>query len=422
MQKAIQKTQDTRHTDRAPLHGPFHGQMPLGAAIPVGIVGARGYSGLELARLLLRHPGARLSSCFATSPFRLGDHLPEKAARAVPGRSINDLFPAIAGEGLQVIFLATPVEISLDLAPKLMEVGVHVIDLSGAFRLQQGSEQACATAYREWYGVNHPALGLLKQAEYGLVPWILRKESIGKENAESSDGGFDGRAALANSANPPETPRPRLIANPGCFATAILMGLLPLLKEGLIDPASVVIDAKSGTSGAGRKAEERLLHCEVDGLCLPYRIGRHQHEPEIAQFAQMFSGVEVDPFLTTHLLDVRRGIIAGLYARLDQRLKNVEARDVYAQLEGAYAQAYAEDRLVSFASLDQEGGESLLNLRRVVGSARTHIAFRVVRDRVYVFSLIDNLMKGAASQAVENFNRLIGAPTWWSLEEVEGVL
>jgi N-acetyl-gamma-glutamyl-phosphate reductase len=364
--------------------------------LKVAVAGARGYAGVELCRLLLKHPNAELTSCFATAGFRLSDYLPEKSARSVPGRSTDELLSSVKNEGLQVVFLATPVEASLQLAPKLLEAGAHVIDLSGAFRLQEGSEANCAAQYQEWYGVEHSSLRLLKAAEFGLVPWI-------------------GTGA-------PATPsQPRLISNPGCFATAILMGLVPLLKENLIDPRSIVMDAKSGTTGAGRKAEERLLHAEVDGVCLPYRIGRHQHEPEIQQYVRRFAGVEIDPFLTTNLLNVRRGIIAGVYARLESGLSTQGDAAAVSLFDQAFAKAYGEDRLVEVARIG-EGGDALLNLRRVVGSARTQISYKVVRDRVYVFSVIDNLMKGAASQAVENFNRLTGAPTWMGLENVEGVI
>ena len=344
------------------------------------VVGARGYAGLELARLLLKHPRAELSACFATSGFDLGDFLPEKKAQGIKGRAMESLPAVIEGEGVGTVFLATPAEVSLDLAPKLLESGVDVIDLSGAFRLKT------AAPYEKWYGFEHEAPELLASADYGLAPW----------------------------AGPAAVEGPRLVANPGCFATAVLMAILPLLKGGVVEPSTLVIDAKSGTSGAGKKAEERLLHCEVEGNCLPYRIGRHQHEPEIRLFAGEFADAEIAPFFTTHLLDVRRGIVASHYAR-------VKKGTTLAHVEEAYAKAYAEEKLVEFAAIGK-GGEKLLSLRRVVGSARTQIAYELVDDRLYVFSLIDNLLKGAASQAVENFNRLLQEPTWLGLTETEGVI
>lgn len=361
----------------------------------VAVVGARGYSGLELARLLLRHPHANLVSCYATGAFRLSDYLPEEKAEAIQGRPTEELFQALQARQLQVVFLATPPETSLDLTPKFLEAGVHVIDLSGAFRLQNGSLGDCASTYQKWYNFQHTSLALLKEAEFGLVPWVGSPKSTGSA---------------------------RLVSNPGCFATAVLMGLLPLLKERLVDAQTLVIDAKSGTSGAGRKAEERLLHCEVDGLCLPYRIGRHQHEPEIQQLVSHYAGVEIQPFFTTHLLNVRRGIVASMYARLMPSLMSCSVQERNELVAKAFQAAYHDYPLVNVASLDHPGGESLLNLRRVVGSARTHISYRIVEDRLYVFSMIDNLLKGAASQAIENFNRIIGVPQWTGLADVEGVL
>ena len=341
----------------------------------VAIVGARGYSGLELARLLLKHPNAELKACFATSDFSLSDSLSQPAACGIPGYAIEKLLPM--AKEFDVVFLATPAATSMELAPKLIELGVSVIDLSGAFRLESGS-------YQEWYGFDHTSPKLLASATYGLQPWSP--------------------VASSNKAT--------LVANPGCFATAVLMGLLPLLKSGLIKAGTLVIDAKSGTTGAGKKAEERLLHAEVEGSCSPYRIGRHQHTPEIEQFAKEFSGASIDPQFTTHLINVRRGIVAGLYARLEEGAGE--------KLANAFAQAYSEDPLVDVMALTPANEAASLNLRRVVGTARTRIAYRAVGEKLYVFVMIDNLMKGAASQAIENFNCLSGLPAWSTLVDMEG--
>jgi len=365
-------------------------------ALKVGVAGARGYSGLELCRLLLKHPMARLTTCFATQDFKLSDSLPEKSARAVACFSADDLVKISVERKLDVVFLATPVTVSLKLAPQLIASGIQIIDLSGAFRLQEGDACQQAATYQEYYQIEHSELTLLKSAQYGLVPWI---------------------DAAGESA-------PKLIANPGCFATAVLMALLPLLKNSLINKFSIVIDAKSGTTGAGRKAEERLLHAEVAGLCLPYRIGRHQHQPEIQQFAKRFAGVEIDFQFVTNLISVRRGIIAGVYARISPELMALAKGAALEKIHESFVSAYGEDPLVELSRITGAGGneEALLNLRRVVGSARTHISYALEGDKLYVFSLIDNLLKGAASQAVENFNRLLGVPSWLSLTEVEGVL
>jgi N-acetyl-gamma-glutamyl-phosphate reductase len=358
--------------------------------VAVTVIGARGYSGLELCRLLMRHSQVQLKAVFAQNEFQLSQFLPERSARSVKSFPLKDLNKIVESESLQIAFLATPVEASVELAQALLDQGVHVIDLSGAFRLAQSSDEGVIDTYKKWYGFMHTHPELLKIAEFGLHPWI------------------------AKSADSQKPARARLISNPGCFSTAVLTALLPLLRSNLIDAQSLVIDAKSGTTGAGKRAEERLLHSEVDGLCLPYRVGRHQHEPEIRLYAQKWGGAEITPFFTTHLLNVRRGIVASLYARVKP---DVTGSKVYE----AYSQFYADDKLIEFGDLDH-GAEPLLNLRRVVGSARTQIAFKVVDDRLYVFSLIDNLLKGAASQAVENMNRLLGLATWTGLTELEGVI
>ena len=358
-----------------------------GTPAKTAIVGARGYSGLDLARLVLKHPAAELSVCFAgESAFELRDYLPESAAKAVEVKPLSEMRAMLGA--LHTVFLATPAEASLELAPKLLDAGVDVIDLSGAYRLRKGG----ASAYSEWYQFDHPHPELLAQAHFGLSPW-------------------------ANDVRPSRV-RANLISNPGCYSTSVLMGILPLLRSGVIDPATLVIDAKSGTSGGGRKALETLLFNEVDGECQPYRVGKHQHTPEIREFAEVFSGQAIDPFFTTSLLPTRRGIISGIYARLNpgQGLTEVKA---------AFAQAYRDYPLVKICSLSEVGAAAqahAVSLKKVVGSARTHLAFQVLGEKLYLFSLIDNLLKGAASQAVENFNWLNDLPVGTGLTEIEGVL
>jgi N-acetyl-gamma-glutamyl-phosphate reductase len=200
------------------------------------------------------------------------------------------------------------------------------------------------------------------------------------------------------------------VANPGCYATAITLALIPLLKNNLINESSIVIDAKSGTSGAGKKASENMLFTEVDGECLPYKVGRHQHYPEIIEALEAFGGSKVDLHLTTSLLPVRRGIIAGVYAQL-QDGKTIE--DVAA----AFAQAYGDYPLVSHGTV--KGEPALMSLKKVVGTGKTNIAYEVEGNRLYVFSCIDNLLKGAASQAIENFNRISGLAVSTGLNHLE---
>ena len=197
------------------------------------------------------------------------------------------------------------------------------------------------------------------------------------------------------------------------------MAIVPLLKAGLIKPETLVIDAKSGTSGAGRKAAENLLFNEVDGECLPYKVGAHQHLPEICEATAALSGVAIDPFFTTSLLPVRRGIIAGIFARL-------ASGSTGADVEAAYAKAYANYPLVRHGAISGLGSavakSAALTLKRVVGTPRAHLHFEAVGDKLYLFSLIDNLLKGAASQAVENLNWLYDLPSDSGLTGKEGIL
>jgi N-acetyl-gamma-glutamyl-phosphate reductase len=344
---------------------------------PVAIVGARGYAGLELSRILLKHPAVRLTKCFAgESAFSLGDSLPEASAQSVQVLPTSEITKHLSG--IQFVFLATPAEASVELASKILNASsdVCVIDLSGAFRLN--AEQT-----KKWYGIcENPYLA---QAQYGLVPWCG-----------------------------PVTKGTRLISNPGCYATAALMAIIPLIKAGVIDPRTLVIDAKSGATGAGRKASENLLFCEVEGECLPYRVGKHQHLPEIIRYVQAFAGAEIDPVFATHLLPVRRGILASIYARTTKILSNDDVAAIYNE-------AYSRYPLVRHG-LATDQNRALLSLKRVAGSARTELRYLVEGDKLHVFSLIDNLLKGAASQAVENLNRVLDLPVTTGLTDFEGTL
>lgn len=354
-----------------------------GPTYAVGIVGARGYSGLDLARLLLRHPNVRLEACFATeaNAFSLSEYLYEEDAAKVATYPMADLEKTVGLKKLHTVFLATPAEASIEIAPKLLALGVNVVDLSGAFRLE-------AAQYPEWYGFTHEATAALSQAEYGLVPFA---SPFSKKNGAI------------------------LVSNPGCYATSVLMAVIPLLKSGVIEASSLVIDAKSGTSGAGKKAAENLLFTEVDGECLPYKVGKHQHFPEITAYAKKFAGVAIDPHFSTSLLPTRRGIISGVYARL-------ASGKTEADVTKAFEKVYADYPLVKFGPLGKKPSPQALQLKKVVGSARTHIRYAVEGNKLYLHSLIDNLMKGAASQAVENFNRLVDLVPHTALKEQEGTL
>lgn len=334
--------------------------------LTASIVGARGYAGLELAKLLLRHPYIRLTHCFATREFSLGQEILNPKAAQVTCLQDDQVMANLT----DIVFLATPAEVSQELVPKILNMGKTVIDLSGAFRLK-------ANDTKKWYGFEaNPKL--LAQADYGLAP-------------------FCG----------PIQPTTQLISNPGCYATAISMALIPLLKNNLIEASTLVIDAKSGTTGAGRKAVENQLFAEVDGECLPYRVGRHQHTPEIQETVERFSGQSIDPFFATHLLPVKRGILASIFVKS----KTSEVKDIQA----AFDQAYSNYPLVRHGT----DVNQLAKLQNVVGTPFTHISYTLIENKLYLFSTIDNLLKGAASQAIENLNRTLDLPLSFSLVEEE---
>jgi N-acetyl-gamma-glutamyl-phosphate reductase len=319
------------------------------SSVSVSVVGARGYSGLELVKLLLRHPGVELQHCFATREFRLSDEIMDAKAAQVQCHTDEKLWDNLT----DVVFLATPIEASAELAPKIVARGKTVIDLSGAFRFSK----------------DHAA-------EYGLVPFC------GPVKAEG-----------------------HFVSNPGCYATAINLALIPLFKHALIEADGLVIDAKSGTTGAGRKAGEHLLFSEVGEECAPYRVGKHQHMPEIQAAVQAFGATKIDPFMTTHLLPIKRGIVAAMYAKS-------KTTDL-AEIQAAFDTEYRNYPLV------RHGADvaKWTRLQNVVGTPYAHISYTLVGEKLYLFSAIDNLLKGAASQAVENLNRLLDLPAEFSLTE-----
>lgn len=327
------------------------------------IVGARGYSGQELARLLLSHPAVKLTHAYATTAFDLSAEIFDDRAKDVKCLTQEHLISNLT----DIVFLATPAEVSLELAPKIMDAGKIVIDLSGAFRLK-------AADIAKWYGFEHTAKAQLAVADYGLAP-------------------FCG----------PMPKNTQLVANPGCYATSISMALIPLLKRGLIETDGLVIDAKSGTSGAGKKPSEAQLFAEVTGECLPYRVGRHQHLPEIQEAVTLFSKKTIDPHFNTHLLPVKRGIIASIYAKTSAKSLD--------QVEGAYTEEFANYKLVRHG----RDISRFAKLSPVQGTPYTHISYELIGNKLYVFSVIDNLMKGAASQAVENLNRHLDLPLHFTL-------
>jgi N-acetyl-gamma-glutamyl-phosphate reductase len=333
----------------------------------VGIVGGTGYTGVELLRLLSRHPGVELSVI---------------TSRKETGQPVADLFPSLRGhvdlafadpdsaglQGCHAVFFATPNGIAMQQARSLLEAGVRVIDLAADFRLRD------ARTWEKWYGMPHACPELLEEAVYGL-PEVNRD---------------DIRAA-------------RLVANPGCYPTAVQLGLLPLVEAGLVDLDHLIADAKSGVSGAGRKAETHVLFSEAADNFKAYGVPGHRHLPEIAQGLARAAGRDVGLTFVPHLTPMIRGIHATLYARLTRGT----------DLQALYAQRYAGEPFV-----DVLPPGSHPDTRSVRGANACRIAVHAPqqRDTAVVLSVIDNLVKGAAGQAVQNLNIMFGLAETTGLE------
>ena len=318
-----------------------------------GLIGASGYSGIELTRLLLGHRGVTLS--FVTSDRWVGQTIAERTALPSQLKYVSNEQGLGAAKGCDVVFLATPAETSLQLAPKLRALGVRVVDLAGSFRLQDLSK------YPAFYKFEHTAPSLVKEAVYGL-PELFRAKIRG--------------AAF--------------VSNPGCYATAAALSVAPLLSAGLIDPTSIVISAASGVSGAGRKASEEFTFMEIDSDFRAYKTLKHQHVPEIEQTL----GVKL--VFTPHLLPLKRGILSTAVARLKGGVSQ-------AQVNEAFGAAFGREPMVKLvASADS------VRIADVVRTPWCLIGASVDETHVVSVSAIDNLLKGAASQAVQNMNLMLG--------------
>ncbi len=330
------------------------------SSLRVGVVGASGYSGAVATRLVATHP--RLALAFATSDRNVGEGVAIRLGAALPHDARDVRFVANAAAldhagSCDAVLLATSAEVSARLAPAFAAAGKQVVDLSGAFRLD-------AEGTKRWYGFEHEEPAWLDRTHYGLP------ELFGAPPAGA------------------------LVANPGCYPTATLLALAPLLRAGLIEPEGIVVDAKSGVTGAGRKAGEEYSFVEIDGDVRAYKILAHQHTPEIARALSRYaptvtSGVRLT--FTAHLLPVARGLLATCYARprpgtTRQRVQECLA-DAYART--AFVRAVAPEEVM---------------LKRVVGSNLALVGAVADDDVVIALGAIDNLLKGAAGQAVQNLN------------------
>jgi len=339
--------------------------------VQTAVVGATGYAGFELARLLLRHPGTERPTFYLreTNGARcLTEVFP--ALRGWGEAPVRQFSPeAVAAQGAPVVFLATPHEASMECVPSLLKAKQRVVDLSGAYRFRAGETLA------QWYGLEPPDPALLRRAVYGL-PEL-----------------YSGQVKDAE-----------LVANPGCYPTAVILGLRPLLEAGLVARGrGIVCDCKSGTSGAGKSPRQDTHFCEVNENFRAYKPFSHQHTPEVLEHLGLGSA---DVMFSTHLLPLSRGILATLYAWLD-------APATGAEIEALYRRYYAGRSLVRVWPAGR-----LPELQHVAHTNFCDIGFALDHSgqRLMVVSCLDNLGKGAAGQAVQNFNLMTG------MEEAEGLL
>jgi N-acetyl-gamma-glutamyl-phosphate reductase len=339
---------------------------------PAAVIGASGYTGLELTRLLARHPRLRLAALYSDrwADDAAGSRVPlDGPAAALRYRPLAEGERADA----ELVFLATPAEVSADLVPKLLARGARVVDLSGAFRLEDPA------AYPGWYGFAHPAPALLAEARYGL-PELSRQKLAGA----------------------------KLVTNPGCYATAIALALAPLVKAGLGLAGGIAVTGLSGVSGAGRKASEDYSFVEVSDDLRAYRIGKHQHVPEIEQTVARYAGACGPISFTPVLVPIRRGILATITIRLEGAPP--------AGLADALRAAYADEPFVKVLAPDR------VTVKDVLHTNRCHVGLAVdARAGVVVaVSAIDNLVKGAAGQAVQAANAVLGWPETTGLDLLGG--
>jgi N-acetyl-gamma-glutamyl-phosphate reductase len=337
--------------------------------IKVGIVGGTGYTGVELLRLLARHPQVELKAI--TSRKEAGMPVAEMFPNLRGRVSLAFSTPEDAGlENCDVVFFATPNGVAMQQTRALLDAGVKVIDLAADFRIKD------VKVWEQWYKMEHACPDLIEEAVYGL-PEINRDRIKGA----------------------------RLIANPGCYPTAVQLGFLPLLESGAADTGFLVADAKSGVSGAGRKAETHILFAESADNFKAYAVAGHRHWPEIKQGLEIFAGKPVGFTFVPHLTPLIRGIHATLYARV--------GKDV--DLQALFEQRYAGEAFV-----DVLPAGSHPETRSVRGANTCRIAVHRPQggDTVVVLSVIDNLVKGAAGQAVQNMNILFGLPEDVALADI----
>ncbi|MCM8796430.1 MAG: N-acetyl-gamma-glutamyl-phosphate reductase [Candidatus Omnitrophica bacterium] len=332
--------------------------------INVGIIGVTGYAGEELLDILLRHPQVRIRSVSAKvdKPVKIQEIFPKFTGRTDLFCNTPDLKEIISL--CDVVFLALPHTVSMGIVPRLLQAGKRVIDLSADFRLKD------LKVYEKFYQVKHTDKDDVKDAVYGL-PELYRQ---------------DIKTA-------------KLIANPGCYPTVSILALAPLVALGFIQTETIVIDAKSGVTGAGRKIAEGFLFSEVNEDFKAYKVNVHQHAPEINQELSKLAGKKLKVTFVPHLLPLNRGILATIYAQKNQKVVNSQGQ----KLINLYKKFYKKE---PFVRVREE--RDYPRLKDVIHTNFCDIAIKEEKERVIIVAAIDNLLKGASGQAVQNMNIMHG--------------
>lgn len=341
--------------------------------IKAGIIGSTGYAGQELVRLLMQHPDVEIvwygSRNYIDQQYA---DVFQNMFQIVDAKCMDDNMNALA-DAADVIFTATPQGLCASLVNEDVLNKVKIIDLSADFRIKD------VEVYEKWYGIKHKSPFYIKEAVYGLC-------EINREDIKGA----------------------RLIANPGCYTTCSILTAYPLAKEGLIDMSTLIIDAKSGTSGAGRGAKLPNLYCEVNENIKAYGVATHRHTPEIEEQLGYAAGEKVVLNFTPHLVPMNRGILATEYAKLTKKV-------TYEEVKAIYDKYYADEKFVRVLEKNQ-----CPETKWVEGSNYVDIGFKIDErtGRIIMMGAIDNLVKGAAGQAVQNMNLLFGLPESEGLELV----
>lgn len=336
--------------------------------INVAVLGASGYTAFEVIKILLRHPNVKIVACISRqegTPFISSIH-PALAKRIELRCEELDL-ASLNVRGVKCVFSCLPHGASMEVIPKLIGSGIRVVDLSADYRLKDPQ------VYKKWYGEDHKDIEGLKAAVYGLPEF---------------------------NANDIKTCK--LLANPGCYPQTAILGLAPLLHSKLIDPAQIIVDSKSGVSGAGRTPKQNTHFPECNENLSAYQVGKHRHTPEMEQALEKISGGKVKIMFTPHLIPMNRGIFSTIYAK--------PIRDISEQAINDIVSVFYKDK--PFVRIVDQ----LPEIRNSTGTNFVDLHYKVVNDYVIVLASEDNLIRGASGVAVQNFNLMFGFPETTALD------